>query len=117
LPWNCFWGVPIAHARVAYLGGASTIDPRRHEFRSCRARSSGRGGAGRNAPGRDPYNIDALWARIGLELEEARLVQLDRIRVGQQGFRMRELVDQIGNAGRMIVRGIVKAPTEVNRQP
>ena len=60
-------------------------------------------------PGREPYNIDALWARIALALDEARLVQLDRIRVGQQGFRMRELADQISNAGRMIVKGVVKA--------
>jgi len=68
-------------------------------------------------PGREPYNIDALWAGIALALDEARLVQLDRIRVGQQGFRMRELASKIGNSGPMIVRGIVKAPTEVNRQP
>jgi hypothetical protein len=68
-------------------------------------------------PGRGHYNIDALWSGIAAALDEARLVQLDRIRVGQQGFRMRELANQIGNAGRMIVRGIVKPPTEVNRQP
>jgi uncharacterized protein len=68
-------------------------------------------------PGRGNYNIDALWAGITLALDEARLVQLDRIRVGQQGFRIRELANQVGNAGRMIVRGIVTAPTEVNRQP
>lgn len=60
-------------------------------------------------PGREPDNVDALWARIALELEEAKLVQLDRLRIGQQGFSLRELADQLGNAGRMIVRGIVRA--------
>ena len=33
-------------------------------------------------PGRAPYNIDALWARIASELDEAKLVQLDRLRIG-----------------------------------
>jgi hypothetical protein len=28
-------------------------------------------------PGRESYNIDALWARIAIELDEAKLVQLD----------------------------------------
>jgi predicted GTPase len=59
-------------------------------------------------PGRVAYNIDALWARIALELDEAKLVQLDRLRVGQSAIRLRELATQLGNAGRMIVRGIVK---------
>jgi predicted GTPase len=68
-------------------------------------------------PEREPYNIDALWALLGCQLDEARLAQLDRIRIGQQGFRMRELADQIGNAGRMIVKGLVEAPaTEADRQ-
>jgi predicted GTPase len=42
-------------------------------------------------PGREAYNIDALWARIAVELDEATLVQLDRPRVGQQGQSLREL--------------------------
>ena len=68
-------------------------------------------------PERKPYNIDALWALVARQLDEARLAQLDRIRIGQQGFRMRELADQIGNAGRMIVKGLVEAPaTEADRQ-
>jgi uncharacterized protein len=60
-------------------------------------------------PGREPYNIDALWARIAEELDEAKLVQLDRIRVGQQGLSLRELAHQLGHAGRTIVKGMVKA--------
>jgi len=60
-------------------------------------------------PGREPYNLDALWARIALDLDEAKLVQLDRLRVGQQGASLRELARQLGNAGRLIIKGIVKA--------
>ena len=60
-------------------------------------------------PGRETYNIDALWARIAIELDEAKLVQLDRLRVGQQGLSLRELADQLGHAGRTIIKGMVKA--------
>jgi uncharacterized protein len=60
-------------------------------------------------PGREPYNFDALWARIAIELDEAKLVQLDRLRVGKQGLGLRELADQLGHAGRIIIKGIVKA--------
>jgi hypothetical protein len=56
-------------------------------------------------PGRESYNIDALWARIAIELDEA----LDRLRVGQQGLSLRELAHQLGHAGRTIVKGMVKA--------
>jgi uncharacterized protein len=59
-------------------------------------------------PGGESYNLDALWARIAVELQEAKLVQLDRVRVGQQGLSLRELADQLGHAGRMIANGIVK---------
>src|SRR5260370_11211047 len=59
-------------------------------------------------PDRESYNLDALWARIAVELDEAKLVQLDRLRVGQQGLSLRELADQLGHAGRTIVKGIVK---------
>ncbi|HLN07695.1 MAG TPA: GTPase, partial [Xanthobacteraceae bacterium] len=59
-------------------------------------------------PGRDPYNLDALWARIALELDEAKLVQLDRLRLAHAGIRLHELAAQLGNAGRMIVKGIVE---------
>ncbi|HMA73406.1 MAG TPA: GTPase [Xanthobacteraceae bacterium] len=58
-------------------------------------------------PGRDPYNLDALWARIALELDEAKLVQLDRLRVGQRGLSLRVLANQLGRAGRLIIKGIV----------
>src|SRR5262249_85901 len=47
---------------------------------------------------RKPYNIDALWARIGLDLDEARLVQLDRLRIGIQRVSLRELANQLGHA-------------------
>jgi len=59
-------------------------------------------------PGREPYNIDALWARIALALDEAKLVQLDRLRVDHRSLGMRELADQIGNTGRLIIKGITK---------
>ena len=58
---------------------------------------------------REPYNMDALWARVAVELDEAKLVQLDRVRVAQQRVGLRKLASQLGNAGRMIVRGIVNA--------
>jgi predicted GTPase len=58
-------------------------------------------------PGREAYNLDALWARIAVELDEAKLVQLDRLRVGGQRLSLRELADQLGHAGRTIVKGIV----------
>ncbi len=60
-------------------------------------------------PGREPYNLDALWARIAVELDEAKLVQLDRLRIGQKRLDLREVVDQLGHAGRLIIKGIVKA--------
>jgi uncharacterized protein len=60
-------------------------------------------------PGREFYNLDALWARIAIELDEAKLVQLDRLRVGHEGVSLRDLVNQLGHAGRVIIKGIVKA--------
>jgi hypothetical protein len=60
-------------------------------------------------PGREPYNIDALWARIAVELDEAKLAQLDRLRVGQQGLGLRELAATLGRAGGAIIKGMVKA--------
>jgi predicted GTPase len=59
-------------------------------------------------PGRGPYNLDALWARIALALDEAKLVQLDRLRVDQRAFGMGELADQLANTGRLIIKGITK---------
>ena len=59
--------------------------------------------------GREPYNLDAQWARIALDLDAATLVQLDRLRLGERGFGWREFAGQLGNAGRMIIKGIVKA--------
>ena len=60
-------------------------------------------------PGREVYNIDALWARIAAELDEAKLVQLDRLRVGQKGLSLRELANAFGHAGRTVIKGVVKA--------
>ena len=54
-------------------------------------------------PDSESYNIDALWAAIALELDEARLVQLDRLRIGRQGSSLRELAEQLGQAGRVVV--------------
>src|SRR5262249_32096446 len=58
-------------------------------------------------PGRNAYNVDALWARIATELPDAKLVQLDRLRVGQKRLDLGSIVNQIGRAGRMIIKGIV----------
>jgi predicted GTPase len=60
-------------------------------------------------PGRKTYNIEALWARIAVELDEAKLVQLDRLRLGGKGTSLRELASAFGHAGRTIVKGIVGA--------
>jgi uncharacterized protein len=60
-------------------------------------------------PGREPYNLDALWGRIALELDEAKLVQLDRLRIGEQRLNLRELAHQLGHAGRIVIKGIVEA--------
>jgi uncharacterized protein len=60
-------------------------------------------------PTRETYNIDALWARIAVELDEAKLVQLDRLRLGGNGTSLRELASALGHAGRTIVKGIVRA--------
>jgi uncharacterized protein len=59
-------------------------------------------------PGQPPYNLDALWARIAGELDEAKLVQLDRLRVGQQGLSLRELADQVAYVRRTIIKGILR---------
>ena len=60
-------------------------------------------------PGREAYNLDALWARIAVELDEAKLVQLDRLRIGGRGTSLRELASQLGHAGRFIIEVIAKA--------
>ncbi len=60
-------------------------------------------------PAQAPYNIDALWARIAAELDEAKLVQLDRLRLGGGGLKLRELAEQLGNAGRFIMRGLIQS--------
>jgi hypothetical protein len=59
-------------------------------------------------PERASYNIDALWAAIALELDEAKLVQLDRLRVGHQGLNLRELANQLGQAGRFLAKGLLR---------
>jgi uncharacterized protein len=67
-------------------------------------------------PDRKPYNLDALWARIAVELDDARLVQLDRLRIGGQGISLRELASQLGHAGRFIIQGLGKADNEAPTQ-
>lgn len=57
------------------------------------------------------YNIDALWSRIAGEVDEAKLVQLDRIRVGYQRLSLREIAKQIENAGRFLIKGAITSPT------
>jgi len=57
-------------------------------------------------PDRNAYNIDALWARIAVEIDEAKLAQLDRLRVGHRRLNLRELGNQIGRAGRLLIKGV-----------
>jgi uncharacterized protein len=59
--------------------------------------------------GREPYNVDALWTRMLREFDEAKLVQLDRLRVGHSGISVRETLEQLGNTGRLIVKGLVQS--------
>jgi len=59
-------------------------------------------------PGLAPYNLDALWARIALAIDEAKLVQLDRLRFTEPSFRLRELPKQLGDAGRLIIKGLLQ---------
>jgi hypothetical protein len=60
-------------------------------------------------PNRAPYNLDALWARIAVELDEAKLVQFDRLRIGQKGLSVRALAEQLGRAGRTIIKAAIEA--------
>ena len=48
--------------------------------------------------------------RIALEIDVAKLVQLDRRRFSQRAFRLRELPQQLGDAGGFIVRGLSASP-------
>jgi uncharacterized protein len=59
-------------------------------------------------PGLAPYNLDAVWARIALAIDEAKLVQLDRLRLNEPAFRLRELPQQLGDAGRLIIKGLLQ---------
>jgi hypothetical protein len=59
-------------------------------------------------PAAKPYNIDALWARLSLELSEAQLVQLDRLRLVNGGLSLREVAAQIISGGRWAIAAIVK---------
>ena len=56
-------------------------------------------------PGREFYNVDALWARIGLEIDEAKLVQLDRLRLNHKELSLGALAGQLGHTGRTIIKG------------
>jgi len=46
---------------------------------------------------------------MAMEIDEAKLVQLDRLRIGHDNLGLRELAAQLGNAGRMVIRGIAGA--------
>jgi uncharacterized protein len=59
-------------------------------------------------PGRDHYNLELLWARIAAEANDARLVQLDRIRLGTQGRGLRDALMSFRNASRAVMRGVVE---------
>jgi uncharacterized protein len=59
-------------------------------------------------PGRDHYNLELLWARIAAEADDARLVQLDRIRLGPQGRGFRDALKSFRNASRTVMRGVVE---------
>jgi hypothetical protein len=59
-------------------------------------------------PGLAHYNLDALWARIALAIDEAKLVQLDRLRFTEPSFRLRELPQQLGDAGRLVIKGLLR---------
>jgi uncharacterized protein len=55
-------------------------------------------------PGQPPYNIDALWARIAGEVDEAKLVQIERLRGAQQSLSLREVAAQLANTGRLFIK-------------
>jgi uncharacterized protein len=59
-------------------------------------------------PGRDHYNSELLWARIAAEADDARLVQLDRIRLGPQRRGFRDALKSFRNASRTVLRGVVE---------
>jgi hypothetical protein len=95
-------GAFVGYHHTGWAEGAS--HPRR---RGC-CRSYARLARGRDRPvamppGRDNYNVDALRAKIGAAVDEAKLVQLDRLRVGQQRLSLRELADAFGHTGRTII--------------
>jgi hypothetical protein len=46
---------------------------------------------------------------MAVELNEAKLVQLDRLRAGQKAQSLHELAKQLGKAGRLIITGITKS--------
>jgi uncharacterized protein len=60
-------------------------------------------------PGREPYNVDALWTRMMREFDEAKLVQLERLRIDHSAISARETLKQLGNAGRLILKGLVQS--------
>ena len=60
-------------------------------------------------PGREPYNIDALWSRVAVEIDQAKLVQLDRLLIGGRRLNLRELAGQLGHAGRFMFDTIAKS--------
>jgi predicted GTPase len=65
-------------------------------------------------PNRTPYNVDALWARIAVELDEAKLVPFDRLRLGQNRVSVRGLAEQLGRAGRTVIKAALEGASSVS---
>ena len=57
-------------------------------------------------PSREPYKCRQSPGADRGGTEWGKLVQLDRLRGGQQGLRLRELAGQIDQAGRAIIKGV-----------
>jgi hypothetical protein len=91
---RCWAASPLQHARRAAVLPSGRQNNWQGGFSGARVG---------HASWRGVYNIDALWVRIAIELDEAKLVQLNRLLVGQQGLSLRELADQLGQASRTSV--------------
>jgi hypothetical protein len=60
-------------------------------------------------PGGLPYNLDSVWDRIAVEFEQAKLVQLDRVRIGKKELKPWSVLKQLNAAGRTILRALIKS--------
>ena len=55
------------------------------------------------APGREPYNLDVLRARIASSLPEARHAQLARTHAAREGIDWFKEAERLVNAGRSLL--------------